>query len=274
MRETFDLPLKEDSSIGRYINTEAVAPLGQHYHENAIEICYLVSGTQTYCIGEDTYKLISGDYFITQPNQQHSTNGELQERGELIWLILALPKKEELFLNLPKEESKELINAIRGIDKPHFKGDKISIKNWNELWDLQFKGPVEILTKIEIRNQLLKCLLNLLKCSKQKKTYTNDITMEECKLLIKENPLKTFTLEELADNMSLSLSRFKVRFKESVGVAPREFINRVKVDYAKKQLESGDVITKLAHELGYSSSQYFSRIFKKYTRKTPSEWKN
>lgn len=83
------------------------------------------------------------------------------------------------------------------------------------------------------------------------------------------------SLEQLADIACLSLSRFKERFRTEIGISPREYFNLKKIEQAKAWLHedgSGDRITDIAMKLGFSSSAYFSVVFKKFTALTPSEY--
>ena len=69
----------------------------------------------------------------------------------------------------------------------------------------------------------------------------------------------------------LSESRFKTRFKREMGVPPEEFWLRQKIERATVLLKTRNV-TEVAHELGFSSSQYFATVFKRYTRVSPSRF--
>ena len=67
----------------------------------------------------------------------------------------------------------------------------------------------------------------------------------------------------------LSESRFKARFKREMGVPPAEYWLRKKVEQASVLLAKA-TITQVAHQLGFSSSQYFATVFKRYTLTSPS----
>ena len=76
----------------------------------------------------------------------------------------------------------------------------------------------------------------------------------------------------LAEIARLSESRFKTRFKHEMGVPPAEFWLRQKIARAMVLLKTWNV-TEVAHELGFSSSQYFATVFKRYTLASPSRFK-
>ena len=80
------------------------------------------------------------------------------------------------------------------------------------------------------------------------------------------------TLEELAREAALSVSRFKQKFKQQMGQSPRSFINCQKVEAAKRLLAEGVSVTETAMELGFSSSSYFSTVFRRYTTLSPRQF--
>jgi AraC-like DNA-binding protein len=75
----------------------------------------------------------------------------------------------------------------------------------------------------------------------------------------------------LAEVAQLSESRFKTRFKRETGVPPAEFWLRKKIEKASLLLKKQSV-TQVAFDLGFSSSQYFATVFKRYTLTNPSHF--
>lgn len=83
------------------------------------------------------------------------------------------------------------------------------------------------------------------------------------------------TLDELAAACDLSRARFSQLFRESTGETPRDYINRRRVEQAKQLLKAGQLsITAIAHQLGFSSSQYFASVFRKFTDLSPSVYQD
>ncbi|MGH8019657.1 MAG: helix-turn-helix transcriptional regulator [Opitutaceae bacterium] len=77
----------------------------------------------------------------------------------------------------------------------------------------------------------------------------------------------------LARHIGLSESRFKARFRHEAGLPPGEYIARVKIAAACEALrQPGCKVTELAHALGFSSSQYFATVFRRFSGMTPSEF--
>lgn len=85
--------------------------------------------------------------------------------------------------------------------------------------------------------------------------------------------LKLETLSRLAGVSDTYLRRI---FKKQHGISPAGFVLRERIRLAKQLLSSGEAlqITQVAARVGYSDPLYFSRIFKKQTGLTPSEYRD
>lgn len=78
---------------------------------------------------------------------------------------------------------------------------------------------------------------------------------------------------ELADFSALSLRQLQRIFKEKLDTTPTNFITTLKMEEAAKLLMISDSnISEIAYALGFSDPAYFTRIFKKYFGKSPSEF--
>jgi AraC-like DNA-binding protein len=105
---------------------------------------------------------------------------------------------------------------------------------------------------------------------KQEKIISNDIQAAVDYIL--ENIYETISLDVLAEVSGLSLSRFKQKFCQQLGFTPREYINFHKVEASKTLLEKGKSVTEAAIDLGFSTPNYYSSVFKRFTTLSPSEY--
>ena len=79
-------------------------------------------------------------------------------------------------------------------------------------------------------------------------------------------------MEKLAEIAGLSPSRFKASFKEEFGVPPAEYALRARVVEAHRRLSKPDAtVIRVAFDLGFSFSQYFASVFRRFTNFTPRE---
>ncbi len=92
---------------------------------------------------------------------------------------------------------------------------------------------------------------------------------------IEENFHKEISLDELAGELGISSYYFSKLFKEEKGEGFVEYLTRRRVDEAKDLLKRPEhSIKEVGVACGYSDPNYFSRIFKKATGMTPTEYKD
>lgn len=81
------------------------------------------------------------------------------------------------------------------------------------------------------------------------------------------------TLQHIADQLHINPSHLSRKFKSETGMNMTEFINRKRVDEAKLYLQRGNSsITDIAFMVGFNDLNYFSKVFKKFTSLTPSQY--
>ena len=81
-------------------------------------------------------------------------------------------------------------------------------------------------------------------------------------------------IDDLIKKSRLSRSTFMRTFRYVSNMTPLEYLNKVRVEKAKKLLnETQHTITFIALECGFYDSSHFSRIFKKHEDLLPSEYR-
>jgi transcriptional regulator GlxA family with amidase domain len=91
--------------------------------------------------------------------------------------------------------------------------------------------------------------------------------------LIEKSPERTPLVGRLAREVAMSPRTFARRFHESTGNTPRQYIQRVKVEAAKRALETGERIGSVAGVVGYSDAAAFRRLFARITGLTPADYR-
>jgi len=102
----------------------------------------------------------------------------------------------------------------------------------------------------------------------------NHTRVTAARVYIDNNPRKWFTLAELASYSGLSRNFFCRIFRDIIGVTPVEYINRQKINAAKKLLiETNYSIKAIAYELGFENDTYFYSMFKNKAGLTPTDYR-
>lgn len=82
-------------------------------------------------------------------------------------------------------------------------------------------------------------------------------------------------VELLAERVALSRRSFERRFKKATGNTVVEYLQRVKIEAAKRDFErSHKNINEVMYDVGYTDSKAFRTVFKRISGLTPVEYKN
>ena len=98
--------------------------------------------------------------------------------------------------------------------------------------------------------------------------------MDDAISYIKNHFEQDLGIEQVSEQVGLSVSYFSHLFKQRTGVTFLEYLTNVRVDYACLLLENLELKTyEIALKVGYTDQRYFSQVFKKKMKKTPSEYR-
>lgn len=98
--------------------------------------------------------------------------------------------------------------------------------------------------------------------------------VEKIKLYIKDNFQKAITLESVAKYINLHPSYCSTIFKRSEGKSVTEYINFLRINYAKELLDTSSQRTgEIGARCGISDPYYFSRVFNKICGISPTEYR-
>ncbi len=88
-----------------------------------------------------------------------------------------------------------------------------------------------------------------------------------------DDPAHPWTLQELAGRIGMSRSTFALKFKETVGASPIEYLTRWRMLLAGDRLaNSSDPVSVIALSLGYESESAFSTAFKRVMGCSPRQY--
>lgn len=101
-----------------------------------------------------------------------------------------------------------------------------------------------------------------------------DESIKSAQEYIEQNVAEKISIGELASRVAISRRNFVRRFKNATSNTPLEYVQRVKIEAAKNQLESSTKnISEVMFEVGYNDDKAFRNIFRKLTGLTPYEYR-
>lgn len=102
-----------------------------------------------------------------------------------------------------------------------------------------------------------------------------DEQIKRAQEFIELNYADKLSVELLADKFAMGRRHFERRFKKATSNSPAEYIQRVKIEAAKKQFENtAKNVNEVMYEVGYTDIKAFRTAFRKTTGMSPLEYKH
>jgi len=106
------------------------------------------------------------------------------------------------------------------------------------------------------------------------KSHADD-SVRQAQEYIEENIGEKMTIDDLADRFCIGRRSFERRFKKATGNSVLEYIQRVRVEAAKKRFETSlQQVSEVIYDVGYTDTKSFRMAFRKITGLTPLEYRN
>ncbi|THD65662.1 AraC family transcriptional regulator [Robertkochia marina] len=248
-----------------------------HYHPE-IELVYVNGGSGKRQIGSHISHFTHGDLILIGSNLPHCgfTDKFTGNKSEIVIQFqpefiesLTANKPEMQQIRMLIERSKSGL-AFTGKTKTRI-GARIQ-----KLVDLEgfdrFLGLLSILNDLQLSEEYQ--LLNASGYSMQANLEDNE-RINRIFNHVKTHFQEAIVLEDMAGMAGMTTPSFCRYFKKVSGKTFTSFVNEYRLVHASKLLSENSMsITEIAFESGFNNFSYFNKSFKKFTGKTPSEYRN
>jgi AraC-like DNA-binding protein/mannose-6-phosphate isomerase-like protein (cupin superfamily) len=249
--------------LGHVRYSAACAELPEHIHTDCFELALILSGRLHWEIAGNESILQPNDCLLTLPGEPHGGQRSIMEPCELIFMQI------DCTAAATDPALANLLHALQQKPRRQFKASS-SLKRL--LLDMIREcGQPDEYTNAAQHCRLTLVLIKTLRglsASTSQSRLSRPIALALAALA--EQPDTGLSVQKLIDASGLCRSEFFRRFTRETGSRPNELITRRKIEQARDLLRSSPAsITEIAFELGFSSSQYFSTVFKRHTGHTP-----
>lgn len=256
--------------IGHANFNKAWEALDTHYHK-CMELVVIINGSQQYIVDGRQYLLHGGKMFITHPNEIHGNGKTPQNVCEFVWFQLDLSKQNN-FLGVNSDDENFLYSCLVENEERTMDIDSRDIALISDAWlglSSQNRGE-----QIWGYSCLVQFICKYFCVNKGKNITEISPDIKVALKYINNSLLSDIRIADIAHQIGISESHFKAKFRLQMGITPLGYITSQKVETAKYMLKHSSLsITEIAFYLNYSSSNYFSTVFKQYTGYTPSEFR-
>lgn len=276
-----DFPLKANA-----FNFSINHRLTQNYHDY-LELLYFYKGTGTCLVGDKAFIAKDGDLVIFNNVELHTIIPDKNENLILIAIfflpeLIYKPGSNEMCLEYLKPfycRSDEFDNLISSDEvKKHdlhllIKKLFYKIANKDDYYRLAATTALQEVL-IELLHYYNNGKLQLNSNLAYNKKLADIDKLKATFVLIMNNYKKNITLEDAAGSACMSPHYFCRFFKKVTGATFKEYLLRIRIDKAKELLMKYNMsVTEIAYQVGFENLSYFFRVFKRFTRLNPMEFR-
>jgi len=103
----------------------------------------------------------------------------------------------------------------------------------------------------------------------------SDDTILKSQQIMEENFAEKISIDTLSKDAGLSPRHFKRRFKKATGENPLTYLQLLRIETAKRELETTQKpVTEITWGVGYEDINSFRKLFRKHTGMSPKEYRN
>ena len=255
------------TSCGTYhlINTPKFST---HRPEGRIDyqILYVASGRTSFYIDGVEQTIPAGNMIIYRPGEEQQYSYYGVDHPEVYWLHFTGGNVHNL---LRKYGITDKMHIIRTGISLEYK--RIFLQIIQEL-KLCRKDYEELL--VTYLQQLLILIHRAISSKPRNKNHALMQEMDAAVRYFHENYNKPISIEAYAAENHMSVSWFIRSFKEYTDATPAQYLLSIRISNAQTLLETTSYnITEIAEIVGYDNPLYFSRLFKKQNRMSPSDFR-
>lgn len=218
------------------------------------EILYYFSGSGILTVGSEEISFHPGDIVCQPPNTPHS---EYSKNGFYNIHIRVSDFKNPVNSFIPRFKDTSNLD-LQNIAMFLYREFHLKQNGWNMLVD-------------ELFQVLYRYMLSM-----NQGSVKNNYVKEFEDILVSNISNPHFHIENAHKKIPLSTFYLKRLFKKETGESPLEYLTAKRIEYSKQLLgakyETTMSIKEIASLAGYDDPYYFSRVFKKVTGKSPSDW--
>lgn len=213
------------------------------------ELTFVLKGQLDYNINEQRFSVKSGDAIYIK-------SGNFRQR---------------LVSDICDYVSFNFYNDL-GVDLPILLSNCINseMKLLFSVCDLIYSKYYDWFDKIDpILNAIVKLILSNIE------QISENPVIAKTKMYIRDNLQNRITLNDLAEKAGYSPNYLDALFKKTTGVSLINYIMQERVDFSKRLIDEGVLSLKeISEAVGIDDYNYFSRIFKKISKQTPSSYRD
>ena len=274
-----DFGMPEIEQFGAYHFRRGIATLDNWEQHAGPELLFLRAGEACWELaGERLAHATGGQALIFPSGVRHRIVNGIYPPGRAVWIVFA---SQEQALARPGLFPPREIEALFGIAERQEAPINLPETLTAGLGDLARRLGDErlligsVLEVADVRARVYATVVELWKlCASGQHPSARSAVVRDAEHLLAQDLTSELSVDEVAHRLGYARSHIYALFRQEVGMGPNDYRQRLRIKRGCERLSQCDEsILCIAIDCGYASSQYFSRVFRKYAGVTPSTYR-
>lgn len=267
------LRIQNDTTMGRSIQ--------KNVNKNLLQFHFVLKGGGKFLFNDGAYQMDLREekiLLLYNPQKELPIHLEIESKSWVVSLMISITKFHALFSSFTHGIP---FLTQENIDKKYYSEENISPGMaivLNQMFHFSLNQSIKNLYYKGKAFELLSLVFN----------KVDDADNEQCPFLIDEenvsklkrvkeiiilNMAEPPSLQDLANEVGLTLKKLKLGFKQVYGDSVYSFLLDYKLEYSRQLLDSGSYnVNEVGLKIGYSTSSHFIAAFKKKFGTTPKKY--
>ncbi|WP_396158789.1 helix-turn-helix transcriptional regulator [Flavobacterium sp.] len=277
-----EIKIDTDFTLLRFQNdSESTETLEKQVGSGLIQFHFNVKGKGKFIFNNNSYVLDLNEekaLLLYNPQKELPLHLEIAPKSWIISILISIKKFHTLF-----SSDSEMIPFLSkdNLEKKYYTEESISPSMaivLNQIFHYNQNSSIKNLYLKGKSYELLSLFFNTNEDPNAEhcpflSDEENVLKIKKAKEIIIKNMAEPPGLQELADEVGISLKKLKAGFKEIYGDTVFNFLFDYKMEFARKLLDTGSYnVNEVGLKIGYSTSSHFIAAFKKKFGTTPKKY--
>lgn len=254
-----------------------------HSHKDFSELVIVLSGTAEHLVDAEHYRIRKGDVFVINQDTAHGYEDAEDFRMCNIMFrpsffmtpevdITQSPGFQALFVLEPHDARTSRFCSRLKLDMIEFSQLQRIIETLYQEYTLRQTG-----WKTMVKSDFLRLIIMLSRWYRYEAIQNSpgSVKLAGALAFMEKHYAETILVSQLASLSHYSQRQFIRLFKDAFSCIPMAYLTNLRMQKAQELLKTTQLsMTEISERCGYSDSNYFSRIFKKYHCMTPSDYRS
>jgi AraC-like DNA-binding protein len=259
-----------------FIRSQKASRITWHSHD-CFELLMILEGSTEYEFDDGHLESLAGGQFLAiAPGVKHRGKHDLRRPARLLGILFdssstnairntPFTGKDLKWITQQIRTSAGRTHQMNADIRGHIKSLAILLENFQS---------ANAATLVFLRVAICSILLEVARQISSTRVLEPKQVVQIATDYMKRNLRFEDSIESVAKVANCSRAKLFALFKESTGMTPNDYWLRLRVDHAQSLLRSTNLpVTRIAMDSGFSTSQYFSTVFKKYAGTSPSDYR-